>query len=102
MNRYVKRQLLRYYFKNITRSATTVPEVDQNEQVIFDDSEEAIAKEEEIEKKRNISRLSRAHHNVMNGRRPYEEPKHLAHLTVKYNRKMYGKYGAASGVNPSN
>ncbi|XP_022122642.2 growth arrest and DNA damage-inducible proteins-interacting protein 1 [Pieris rapae] len=101
MNRYIKPKLLRSYFINTTRSTTTVPEIEQNEQVIIDDTEDALAKEAEIEKKRNISRLSQAHHDVMNGRRPYEQPKHIAHLTVKFNRKMYGKYGAASGVNPS-
>ncbi|XP_023948687.2 growth arrest and DNA damage-inducible proteins-interacting protein 1 [Bicyclus anynana] len=86
---------------NFHRFSTTVPEIEQNEQVLIDDTEDLLAKEEEIRKKRNTSRLAKAHYNLVNGRRPYEEPNCLAHLTVKYNRKMYGKYGVASGVNPS-
>lgn len=86
--------LLRY-------STTSAEVIETNEHVLIDNSDEAQAKEAEIEKKRNISRLSFAHQNIVNGRRPYEVPKSLAHLTVKYNRKMYGKYGIASGVNPS-
>lgn len=83
---------------------STVPAdiaAEATETVLIDDSDDARAQEQEIEKKRNISRLAPAHYNLMNDRRPYEVPKSLAHLTVKYNRKMYGKYGTASGVNPS-
>ncbi|XP_049865638.1 growth arrest and DNA damage-inducible proteins-interacting protein 1 [Pectinophora gossypiella] len=87
---------------SLYRYSTTATEpIEQNDQVLIDDSDDARAREEEIEKKRNVSRLSQEHYNLVNGRRPYEEPKHTAHLTVKYNRKMYGKYGIASGVNPS-
>ncbi|XP_028173726.1 growth arrest and DNA damage-inducible proteins-interacting protein 1 [Ostrinia furnacalis] len=83
-------------------TTTNLPEsIEQNEQVLIDDSDEALAREAEIEKKRNVSRLSAAHFNQINDRRPYDEPKHLAHLTVKYHRKLYGKYGSLSGVNPS-
>ncbi|KAJ8725232.1 hypothetical protein PYW07_016190 [Mythimna separata] len=81
-------------------STTQVEAAEQVDPVVADD-EDTLAKEAAIEAKRNISRLSREHQNLVNGRRPYEEPKHIAHLTVKYNRKMYGKYGLASGVNPS-
>ncbi|XP_050679927.1 growth arrest and DNA damage-inducible proteins-interacting protein 1 [Leptidea sinapis] len=102
MNLCLRRNLLRPSLKNILRSATTTPEIDTSDQVVIvDDTEDTLARELEIEKKRNISRLAPAHFNVMNNRRPYEEPKIIAHLTVKYNRKMYGKYGITSGVNPS-
>lgn len=84
------------------RSSTTKASEDvQNEQVLIDDADDVQAREAEIEKKRNISRLSPAHFNLMNGRRPYETAMCLAHRTVKYNRKLYGKYGSASGVNPN-
>ncbi|CAH2260505.1 growth arrest and DNA damage-inducible proteins-interacting protein 1 [Pararge aegeria] len=86
---------------SLHRLSTTVPEIEQNDQVLIDDTEEFQAREAEVKKKRNKSRLSAAHFNLVNDRRPYEEPHCLAHLTVKYNRKMYGKYGVASGVNPS-
>lgn len=32
---------------------------------------------------------------------PYPEPMHWYHGTLKYNRRLYGRYGQASGVNPS-
>lgn len=97
--------LRKQYFRpnligSLFRFATTSTEIVENDQVIIDD-EESQAREAEINQKRNISRLTPAHYNLVNGRKPYEEPKSLAHLTVKYNRKMYGKYGSASGVNPS-
>lgn len=86
---------------SLYRYSTTTEVVEKNDPVLIDDSDETRAKDAEIEKKRNISRLSPAHFNVVNDRRPYEVPKSLAHLTVKYHRKMYGKYGMESGVNPS-
>lgn len=86
---------------SLRRLSTTVPEAEQADEVLIDDTEDVRAREAEIEKKRNKSRLAANHYNIINDRRPYEEPKCLAHLTVKYNRKMYGKYGVASGVNPS-
>lgn len=103
MNLYARSKLFRPNFiGSICRFANTSPEaIEQNDQVVIDDSDEALAREAEIEKKRNKSRLSHSHFNLMNDRVPYEEPKHLAHLTVKYQRKMFGSYGSASGVNPS-
>ncbi|KAL4707473.1 hypothetical protein ACJJTC_000117 [Scirpophaga incertulas] len=91
------------YLGNFCRYSNTVSEIntDLNDQPVIDESEEARAREAEIEKKRNVSRLSAAHYNLIHDRRPYKEPMHLSHLTVKYNRKLYGKYGAESGVNPS-
>ncbi|CAK1578833.1 unnamed protein product [Parnassius mnemosyne] len=86
---------------SIRQYASTAPEIEQNEQVLIDDTDDVQAKEAEIEKKRNKSRLSSAHYNLVNGKRPYETPMSISHLTVKYNRKMYGKYGVSSGVNPS-
>ncbi|KAI5633621.1 growth arrest and DNA-damage-inducible proteins-interacting protein 1 domain-containing protein [Phthorimaea operculella] len=103
MNLCVRSKCLRTNFiGSLYRYSTTTTEAaEQSEAVLIDDSDDAQAREAELERKRNVSRLSPAHYNVINGRRPYEEPKHTAHLTVKYNRKMYGKYGIASGVNPS-
>ncbi|KAI5630956.1 growth arrest and DNA-damage-inducible proteins-interacting protein 1 domain-containing protein [Phthorimaea operculella] len=101
MNLCVRSKCLRTNFiGSLYRYSTTTTEAaEQSEAVLIDDSDDAQAREAELERKRNVSRLSPAHYNVINGRRPYEEPKHTAHLTVKYNRKMYGKYGIASGVN---
>ncbi|XP_047545792.1 growth arrest and DNA damage-inducible proteins-interacting protein 1 [Vanessa atalanta] len=102
MNICVKTKYLRSSFVSSLCRLSTAPDLEQNEQVVLiDDTEDVQAKEAEIEKKRNKSGLTQAHYNIINGRRPYEEPKCIAHLTVKYSRKMYGKYGIASGVNPS-
>lgn len=103
MNLCVKAKCLRINLIGSFYRLSTAPTeaAEGNEQVLTDDSDEALAREAEIEKKRNVSRLSQAHFNVINDRRPYDVPKALAHLTVKYNRKMYGKYGSESGINPS-
>ncbi|ODN01052.1 Growth arrest and DNA damage-inducible proteins-interacting protein 1 [Orchesella cincta] len=56
--------------------------------------------EEEIEAKRNISRLSIYHQRLVNGQHPYPEPMSWVHHTVRYKQKMFGQYGESSGVNP--
>ncbi|KAI4457953.1 growth arrest and dna damage-inducible protein-interacting protein 1 gadd45gip1 [Holotrichia oblita] len=56
------------------------------------------AKEEELERKRNKSRLNINHRNILHGKPPYTESKHPFHDTLKYKRKMYGRYGASSGI----
>ena len=48
---------------------------------------------EELELKRNKSRLTAAHRNILHGRRPYDEPQIWSHHTVKYKRRILGKYG---------
>ncbi|KAJ0179587.1 hypothetical protein K1T71_005299 [Dendrolimus kikuchii] len=102
MNLCIRTKCLRYSLINsFYRFSTTTEVVDQNEKVLIDDSDETKVREDEIEKKRNISRLSTSHYNIENGRKPYEEPKHWTHIKLKYYRKMYGKYGSASGVDPN-
>ena len=48
---------------------------------------------EELELKRNKSRLNPEHRNILHGHRPYDEPKDWFHHTVKYKRRTFGKYG---------
>ncbi|XP_055384919.1 growth arrest and DNA damage-inducible proteins-interacting protein 1 [Condylostylus longicornis] len=48
----------------------------------------------------NKSRLLPQHLNILNNQRPYDEPHSWIHLTEKYQRKLYGRYGNASRVNP--
>ncbi|XP_039295052.1 growth arrest and DNA damage-inducible proteins-interacting protein 1 [Nilaparvata lugens] len=57
-------------------------------------------REEMIERKRNVSRLTAPHRNIVNDQLPYPEPQAKFHLSVKYRRRMYGRYGSASGVEP--
>lgn len=68
---------------------------------VTDEEDEDMAKnEEEIQRKRNKSRLNPQHRNLMHGNMPYSEPVAWFHETVKYKRKMYGRYGQSSGVLP--
>lgn len=63
--------------------------------------EEQRRKELEIQTKRNKSRLRPAHRNILFDKRPYDEPMHWSHGTLAYNRKLYGRYGESSKVDPA-
>jgi hypothetical protein len=65
-----------------------------------EEDEVTAKKEEEIQRKRNKSRLNPHHRNLLHGKVPYSEPMDWFHETVKYKRKMYGRYGQSSGVLP--
>ncbi|XP_011870394.1 PREDICTED: stress response protein nst1 [Vollenhovia emeryi] len=52
--------------------------------------------EEELDRKRNKSRLSTRDRNILMGVRPYDEPMVWYHRTVRYKRRMLGKYGLSS------
>ena len=47
----------------------------------------------ELEMKRNKSRLTNAHRNILLGQKPYEESRSWYHDTVKYKRRTLGRYG---------
>lgn len=48
----------------------------------------------------NKSRLLPQHRRMLMKETPYDEPQSWIHLTEKYQRKMYGKYGSQSKVDP--
>lgn len=48
----------------------------------------------------NKSRLLTSHRKMLLEKQPYDEPHSWIHLTEKYQRKMFGRYGMASNVNP--
>lgn len=58
------------------------------------------SREENINKKRNKSRLLDGDRRRLHQQVPYDEPQSWVHTTLEYQRKMYGRYGAASGVDP--
>lgn len=92
-----KPPLVQHLFKY---STSTISEVSEDlEPTLID--EDLQKREAELEKKRNKSGLTKAHFNLVNGKIPYETPQALFHNTVKYHRKLYGTYGASSGVNPN-
>lgn len=74
--------------------------IEETSAALIDEEEDIQAKEEEIERKRNKSRLNPQHRNLLHGKVPYAEPMEWYHETVKYKRKMYGRYGQVSGVLP--
>ncbi|GLV37993.1 CR6-interacting factor [Carabus blaptoides fortunei] len=55
-------------------------------------------REAEIEKKRNKSRLYSQHRNMLHNKMPYDKPFNDFHHTVKYQRKLYARFGESSGV----
>lgn len=57
-------------------------------------------KEAEIEAKRNKSMLRPQHYNILHGKVPYDEPKCDIHYSLRYKKRMFGRYGYESGVNP--
>lgn len=63
--------------------------------------EEAQRKEAEIERKRNKSRLRQSDRRFLFEQNPYMEPMNWIHGTLKYNRRVYGRYGQQSGVDPA-
>lgn len=72
---------------------------------IIDNQEEELdiaERQRQINFIRNKSRLNRNHRNILHGTVPYDEgPESWVHETLKYKRKIYGQYGAASNIDPS-
>ncbi|CAL7942389.1 unnamed protein product [Xylocopa violacea] len=56
-------------------------------------SEDEIIDTFEIEKKRNKSRLSEEHRNILFDQKPYDRPIEPFHNTVKYKKRILGRYG---------
>lgn len=68
--------------------------------LLVEDVENDAERAERVEKLRNKSRLNSQHRNRVLGKQPYEEPQSWVHLTLSYQRKLYGRFGEASGVDP--
>ncbi|XP_060830353.1 large ribosomal subunit protein mL64 [Bombus pascuorum] len=47
----------------------------------------------DLERKRNKSRLTEAHRNILLGKKPYDTPQDRFHETVKYKKRILGRYG---------
>lgn len=69
--------------------------------IIDAEEEDPILRQERIERMRDKSGLRPAHRNVLHGEIPYENAESWVHNTLKYKRKLYGKLGSASNVDPS-
>lgn len=67
---------------------------------IDDEDDLEAVRRQEIEKKREKSRLLPQHLRTLKDSRPYNSNQSWIHQTVKYQRMMFGRYGSASGVDP--
>ncbi|KAL2711553.1 growth arrest and DNA damage-inducible proteins-interacting protein 1 [Vespula squamosa] len=95
---YIRRQniLNSRYFASTTEKDVIVG----NEKSIYETAEETPIydfeqqeRNEELERKRNKSRLNPQHRNMLLGQRPYNESIEWFHNTVKYKKRMLGRYG---------
>ncbi|KAG8230244.1 hypothetical protein J437_LFUL010873 [Ladona fulva] len=57
--------------------------------------------QEYLERLRNKSRLRPQEHNLLHGKPPYSEKFIPYHDTIRYKRKLYGRYGERSDVDPA-
>lgn len=56
--------------------------------------------QEELARKRNKSRLDPTHRNILMGVRPYDQPREWFHHTVKYKKRILGRYGLKANDEP--
>lgn len=87
------RLLLRRSFSSKEVEASTK----ENEDVAFFEAEHEVPKDPSFF---NKSRLLPQHRRMVSNAVPYDEPQSWIHLTEKYQRKMFGKYGSKSNVDP--
>ncbi|KAJ3665040.1 hypothetical protein Zmor_000556 [Zophobas morio] len=82
-------------------TAVDIEKLDQDTTSIDVVDDELKSREEEIQRKRNKSRLKEPDRNFLFEKDPYPEPTRWHHGTLKYMRRLYGRYGEASGVDPA-
>jgi hypothetical protein len=102
-NVFVGRQVYQISYQNvkyIKTEAADIKLIEEASTTTEEDDEVTAKKEEDIQRKRNKSRLNPQHRNLLHGKLPYPEPMDWFHETVKYKRKMYGRYGQSSGFPP--
>lgn len=91
----------RVSIRSKTNAAINIAELEHQETSFDVVDDEAKIREDEIELKRNKSRLKPQHRNMLHGEVPYTQPTKWVHGTLRYNRTMYGRYGGKSGFNVS-
>jgi Growth arrest and DNA-damage-inducible proteins-interacting protein 1 len=75
---------------------TSLDVIDSQDEVIDQEAEQA-----RIDMLRNKSGLLPQHRNMVHGKVPYASAESWVHTTLKYQRKMYAKFGSKSNVDPS-
>lgn len=82
------------------RGVTT--EVPSEEVSPFEEDTKAASEEDDrLRKIRDISRLRPDHRNLVHRRAPHEKKTLPSHYTVLFNKRMFGRYGYESGVDPA-
>ncbi|XP_044766794.1 growth arrest and DNA damage-inducible proteins-interacting protein 1 [Coccinella septempunctata] len=84
-----------------SNSSVNIEKLEQESATVDVFDEEAHLKEEQIQASRNKSRLYEAHRNIVLDQNPYPESKQWFHDTIVYKRKIFGRYGFNSGVDPA-
>jgi hypothetical protein len=100
---FVERPINKISYQNVRylkTEAADIKLIEEASTTTEEDDEVTAKKEEDIQRKRDKSRLNSQHRNLLHGKMPYSEPMDWFHETVKYKRKMYGRYGQSSGVPP--
>lgn len=88
-------------FKSDSASDEKVNEAPANLIDNEDDEYDQHSEFKRIERLRDISGLQKAHKRLLNGEIPYPNSESWVHETLKYKRKLYGKMGSASNIDPS-
>ncbi|XP_017883465.1 growth arrest and DNA damage-inducible proteins-interacting protein 1 [Ceratina calcarata] len=78
----------RWYCAKITAADKVLESADEEPLYVEEEADPA-----ELNRKRNKSRLSTAHRNVLLEQRPYDESIEWYHDTVKYKKRILGRYG---------
>ncbi|KAF5298591.1 hypothetical protein FQR65_LT09686 [Abscondita terminalis] len=87
--------------RNKSEPSLNIEQLEQQTGAVDIIDDESRIREEDIQRKRNKSRLKVYHRNVVHEDVPYSEPGLSIHGTLKFNRNMYGRYGSKSGFNES-
>lgn len=77
------------------------PEENEEPMILDEDIVDPEIERQRIDKLRNKSRLLPQHQRIVHGDVPYDTAQSWVHTTLKYQRKVYGKYGTKSNLDPS-
>lgn len=77
------------------------PDEDEEPMIFDEDIVDPDIERQRIDQIRNKSRLLPQHRRMLEGEVPYDTAQSWIHTTLKYQRKIYGKYGAKSNLDPS-
>lgn len=77
------------------------PEENRSELINLEEEVDPEENQKKLEALQNKSRLLPQHRKMLMGEVPYDQAESWIHNTLKYKRKMYGKFGEKSNVDPS-